>query len=563
MDGSGGGAAAPSDLDVAAIAERVLRVAPGLVAITDLDTAVLLVSESWRSLGWDPASLTGVRLLDLLHPDDLAGSPPRLLQLQEGGSIGSTDLRLRTADGEYRWLQGTAAADLEAGHLYFSGIDITERKELEARLRRQLSLEELVAAMASRLIGADPAHVLEEIHRSVEELARAMGADRGHFLRGHGHELDVANYVEWRNPDTAPREHSPTPDLDVQSWWRRAMRDNRLLRLDRIEELEEEAPHVVAALRDDGVRSLLHVPLPPQRGRWGFLTMVAVRGEVAFGDHASALLRLAGECFMTALAQRDDTLALEDAQRELRQRNEDLERSNEGLEGFAYAAAHDLKAPLSRVEMALAATPELGGTADELLGIARRASSRMRQLIEDLLTFAAAGSPVGPPGVVDLDELLTQVLSDLEPTISGRGIRVERERLPSVLGHRALLGQLLQNLLGNAVKFTQSTDQPRIRIDAARSSDGETIAVRDNGIGIEPKHREEVFGVFTRLNADDAFAGSGIGLATCARVVQHHRGRIWIEDGLDGGVAVLVWLPMPHRLATGRWPGGTEGGGEG
>ena len=561
MDESGGVEAAPGDLDVAAIAERVLRVAPGLVAITDLSTSVLLVSESWRSLGWDPASLVGVRLVDLLHPDDLSGAPPRLLMLQEGGAISSTDLRLRTAEGGYRWLQGTAAADLEAGHLYFSGVDITERKELEARLRRQLALEELVAGIASRLIGADTAHVLDEIHRSVEELARAMGADRGHFLRGHGHELDVANYVEWRNPDTAPREHSPTPDLDVQSWWRGAMRDNRLLRLDRVEELEDEAPHVVAALRDDGVRSLLHVPLPSQRGRWGFLTMVAVRGEVAFGDHASALLRLAGECFMTALAQRDDTLALEDAQRELQQRNEDLERSNEGLEGFAYAAAHDLKAPLSRVEMALAATPELGGTADELLGIARRASSRMRQLIEDLLTFAAAGSPVGPPGIVDLDDLLTQVLSDLEPSISGGGVAVERVRLPSVLGYRLLLGQLLQNLLGNAVKFTQDTDQPRIRIDAEHSAHGVTIAVRDNGIGIEPAHREDVFGVFTRLNSDDAFAGSGIGLATCARVVQHHRGRVWIEDGIDGGAAVLVWLPTvpAHRLAGGRRAGDADG----
>jgi PAS domain S-box-containing protein len=554
MEGSGGGRVAPGDLDVAAIAERVLRVAPGLVAITDLTTSVLLVSESWRSLGWDPSSLVGVRLVDLLHPDDLADAPPRLLQLQEGRAIGSIDLRLRTAEGGYRWLQGTAAADLDAGHLYFSGIDITERKELEARLRRQLSLEELVAAMATRLIGAEPAQVIDEIRRSVEELARAMDADRGHFLRGHGHELDVANYVEWRNPDTAPREHSPTPDLEVQSWWRRAMRENRLLRLDRVEELEGEAPHVVAALREDGVRSLLHVPLPAQRGRWGFLTMVAVRGEVAFGDHASSLLRLAGECFMTALAQRDDTLALEDAQRELQQRNEDLERSNEGLEGFAYAAAHDLKAPLSRVEMALAATPALGGTTDELLGIARRASSRMRQLIEDLLTFAAAGSPVGPPGIVDLDDLLTQVLSDLEPSISGRGVTVERERLPSVMGYRLLLGQLLQNLLGNAVKFTQDTDDPRIRIDVERSAHGVTIAVRDNGIGIDPRNREDVFGVFTRLNSDDAFAGSGIGLATCARVVQQHRGRIWIEDGIDGGTAVLVWLPTvtADRLAPAR-----------
>src|SRR5687768_5313694 len=113
MEESGGGTQATTgELDVAAIAERVLRVTPGLVAITDLTTSVLLVSESWRSFGWDPASLVGVRLVDLLHPDDLAMAGPRLLQLQEGGAVGSADLRVRTGEGGYRWLQGTAAADL-------------------------------------------------------------------------------------------------------------------------------------------------------------------------------------------------------------------------------------------------------------------------------------------------------------------------------------------------------------------------------------------------------------------------------------------------------------------
>jgi PAS domain S-box-containing protein len=525
-------------------AAAFLEVSPALMAVTDLTTVVVAASRSWRGLGWEPSDLVGRRLMELIHPDEVGAAEALLARLQGGEDVGEIDVRLLHNDGGYRWFQGNGRVDLRAERLYFSGVDITARKELEARLRRQLALEELVASLATRLIGTDPEDVVSAIRHGVEELARAMGADRGHFLRGSRRDLDAAAYVEWRDPDTTSEAHRPTDDPEVQAWWRRQMRAGRLLLLDEVEQLQDEAPDVVAALRADGVRSLVHVPLPSLRGRWGFLTMSAVREPVVFGSHASSLLRLAGECFMTALAQRDDALALEDARAELQRRNEALERSNEGLEGFAYAAAHDLKAPLARVEMALSATPSVGSPTDELLGIARRATSRMRQLIEDLLTFAAAGSAVGPPSTVDLDYLLTQVLSDLEPLITAGGVVVERSRLPSVPGYRALLGQLLQNLLANSIKFTVPGRAPRIWIDAQDVDGGVQVTVRDNGIGIAPEHREAVFGVFTRLNAEDSYTGSGIGLATCARVVQHHGGRMWVEDGVDGGTAVCVWLPQ-------------------
>jgi signal transduction histidine kinase len=358
--------------------------------------------------------------------------------------------------------------------------------------------------------------------------------------------------VEWRNPATTQEVHAPPPDREVQRWWEDVLRAERLLRYDDVEELAEEAPHVVKALRADGVRSLLHVPLPPQRGYWGFLTMVGVRSTVTFSDAATALLRLAGECFMTALAQSDDEVALLDARRELEHRNDELERSNEELERFAYSAAHDLKAPLSRIEMALsAAAPSGSGAGTELLDIARRGATRMRQLIEDLLAFSAVGKAAGAVAPVDLDEVLTQVLADLEPAISAGEVTVERSPLPEVLGHGPLLGQLLQNLLANALKFIRPGVPALIRIGAERDGGddgGVTITVADNGIGIAPEHRGEVFGVFTRLNHDDVWPGSGVGLATCAKVVHHHGGRIWVDDGIDGGAALRVWLPADRLV---------------
>jgi signal transduction histidine kinase len=188
--------------------------------------------------------------------------------------------------------------------------------------------------------------------------------------------------------------------------------------------------------------------------------------------------------------------------------------------------------------------PADDGPGKQLLEIARRGASRMRQLIEDLLAFAAVGQVSGEVTAVDLDDLLLQVLADLEELTAEHGVTVERGALPIVRGHRALLGQLLQNLLANAIKFSRPGTRALVRVEAdRRGDDGVTVSVVDNGIGIDRAHRTEVFGVFTRLNSDESSPGSGIGLATCAKVVHHHGGRIWVDDGIDGGTAVRVWLP--------------------
>jgi PAS domain S-box-containing protein len=524
-----------------------------LLAVLDLDTTILEASESWRrTLRWAPDEVVGRSLLEFFHPDDMTRIEAELATLLEGGEALAVVVRVRGGDGDYRWVQGNARSDLDAGRIFVTAADISDRMGLEDALRRQLELEELVASIASRLIGTEPERVPAEIERAIGELAQAMGADRAHFLRG-SRRPEETTYVEWLDPRTGQRGHTPAPHPDVQRWWRDGLRSGRLIRLEDIDELEEEAPLVVESLRDDGVKSVVVVPLPVHRKFWGFLALVAIREKVRFSDDATALLRLAGECFMTALSQVDDSVALIRARQELEDRNEDLERTNEELERFAFAAAHDLKAPLARIEMALSAAGGDGAGASgtsALLDVARRAARRMAQLIEDLLAFAAAGPRVGAIERVDLDDLLDEVLSDLEPTLSERGVSVDRTVLPMVLGHRPLLSQLLQNLLTNAVKFARAGVEPVVQVEGRAEAGGVTIVVRDNGIGIAPEHRDDVFGVFTRLNPTESFGGSGIGLATCAKVVGHHQGRIWIEDGIDGGTAVLVWLPDAQLAAS-------------
>jgi len=541
------------DPQVATSLHRFLEMSIDLLAVLDLDTTILEASESWRrTLRWAPDEVVGRSLLEFFHPDDMTRIEAELATLLEGGEALAVVVRVRGGDGDYRWVQGNARSDLDARRIFVTAADISDRMGLEDALRRQLELEELVASIASRLIGTEPERVPAEIERAIGELAQAMGADRAHFLRG-SRRPEETTYVEWLDPSTGQRGHTPAPHPDVQRWWRDGLRSGRLIRLEDIDELEDEAPLVVESLRDDGVKSVVVVPLPVHRKFWGFLALVAIREKVRFSDDATALLRLAGECFMTALSQVDDSVALIRARQELEDRNEDLERTNEELERFAFAAAHDLKAPLARIEMALSAAGGDGAGASgtsALLDVARRAARRMAQLIEDLLAFAAAGPRVGAIERVDLDDLLDEVLSDLEPTLSERRVSVERTELPMVLGHRPLLSQLLQNLLTNAVKFARAGVEPVVQVEGRAEAGGVTIVVRDNGIGIAPEHRDDVFGVFTRLNPTESFGGSGIGLATCAKVVGHHQGRIWIEDGIDGGTAVLVWLPDAQLAAS-------------
>ncbi|MFP5254886.1 MAG: ATP-binding protein [Acidimicrobiia bacterium] len=521
--------------------DRLLEVSVDLIAVLDASTRPLELSRSWGVLGWSRDELFATPFVDLLHPEDRAAIAPEIPSVAAGLAVSGIEARMRTKAGGYRWMKGGVVGDPATGTIVLTVVDIEERKALDAALEAQLRLEETVATIATRLIGIDPAGAISAIERSLETLGRTLGMDRAHFLRGVRYPDDVT-YLEWYNPDTPQPAHVPHPDREVQRWWLRTLRDGRDLVLDDVEELRAEAAQVVDALQEDGVRSLVHISLPSHRRRWGFLTLSSIGRAVAVPAAQVALLRLAGESFLMALTSCEDQLALTEAQQELHNRNEALERSNEELERFAFAAAHDLKAPLARMEMALAAAPA-SGPVTEPLDVARRGATRMRQLIEDLLAFAAVGQRAGEACSVELDEVLDEVLADLDPLVEASGITVDRAPLPTVVGHRALLGQLLQNLVGNALKFARDDRPPVVRVTASERDGGDLLVVADNGIGVPADRREDVFTVFTRLNPSDAYPGSGVGLATCARVVEHHGGRIWLEDGIDGGTAVHVWLP--------------------
>ena len=169
-------------------------------------------------------------------------------------------------------------------------------------------------------------------------------------------------------------------------------------------------------------------------------------------------------------------------------------------------------------------------------------SSRMQRLIRDLLSLSRVESRGKDLVPTDLNEVVRLALENLQVTVRESGAEVNVDDLPKVMGDETQLVQVFQNLIGNAIKF-RSDRAPEIHVGAHRANGEWEVVVRDNGIGIDPEHVDQIFEVFRRLHGRDDYAGTGIGLAVCKKVVERHGGRIWVESGLGQGSVFHFTLP--------------------
>jgi PAS domain S-box-containing protein len=224
-----------------------------------------------------------------------------------------------------------------------------------------------------------------------------------------------------------------------------------------------------------------------------------------------------------------------------------LERSNADLREFAYIASHDLQEPLRNVStftqlLAKRYTGQLDSDADTFIKYIVDSAVRMTQLIRDLLAYSQViHSEDDGVQEVALRETVDWALANLRSSIEESGAIVQTDTLPTVRCDQSQIAQVFQNLISNAIKY-RSAEAPRIHITSQRDETGWILSVRDNGIGISPAYHEKVFGVFRRLHGSD-YAGTGIGLAICKKIVEKHGGRIWVESEAGQGSAFKFSLP--------------------
>jgi len=239
---------------------------------------------------------------------------------------------------------------------------------------------------------------------------------------------------------------------------------------------------------------------------------------------------------------------------ELHRLAEEFERSNHELAQFAYVASHDLATPLRAVAgyaqlISQRHRGSLDPEADRWLELILDGCAHMQTLIDDLLTYSQVGGSELSFTEVASGALVAQVVADFERRLLDCGGVVRVDPLPAVWGDQVQLRQLFQNLVSNALKFSRPDVAPRIVISSRPVRGRCEFTVTDNGIGVEPRHRERVFGMFQRLHSSDEYPGSGIGLAVCQRIIERHGGAIWFVDRSEPGASVVFNLPLtsPRR----------------
>jgi K+-sensing histidine kinase KdpD len=256
------------------------------------------------------------------------------------------------------------------------------------------------------------------------------------------------------------------------------------------------------------------------------------------------------------LRQSRDALEVEVEQRrvlnvELEKRSDELRATNKELEAFAYSVSHDLRAPVRHIAgftelLQKHADPVLDDKSRHHISMILDSARRMGSLVDDLLAFSRIGRAETQRTTIHLDQLIKGVVGEIAPDTQDRDIAWRIGSLPICYGDPTMFRLVFANLISNAVKFTRTREQAEIEIGSLNHSPEEIVVfVKDNGVGFDMKYQNKLFGVFQRLHSQEAFEGTGIGLATVHRIVHRHFGRVWAEGKIDNGATFYVALPKP------------------
>ena len=466
---------------------RAFRTSPDAIVVSSFPKGTIFEANQGveRVIGYSPEEAMGRTPQELRLWADSSDREHMMEALQRTGDVRDLDIRLRHKNGEIRRCQVSAEIIEVAGQATLLSIlrDVTEQKDAQEALRAS-------EAMFSKVFRASPDAI------TITSLAGGKFVEINEsFTKITGH----------RRPETLGRT-----SIELGLWADPAERDR----------LRQQ-------LKEQGVVSNREVTFHHQTGR--SIECLVSAEVVEFAGEPNLLMTVRDVTERAALVR-------------------ELEAKNAELERFSYTLSHDLKSPLVTVNgfLGLLERDLAAGDLDKAyrdLDRAHRAARTMSRQVDELLELSRIGRVANPFEEVSLSELFFSASELVASQIGERGVSLEIDpEMPTLRGDRSRLLEVFQNLLDNAVKFMGDQQDPRIQVGSRRQESEEIIFVRDNGVGIDPRYHQKVFGLFDRL--DPKIEGTGVGLALVKRIIEVHGGRVWVEsEGPGQGSALCFTLP--------------------
>jgi PAS domain S-box-containing protein len=540
--------------------------------------------------GFTPEELNANSKLwdDQIFPEDNRRVITEMIRCQTIGIPFECEYRLVTRDGRVRWLMDTASMVLNSSGqpLFMQGVifDITSRKQYEEQLQQNIARADALAEISSVLVESslDYQEALDLVaHRTIELVGDSCVI---RLLSEDGQWLDVVAHDHCfpKSKEIQTKIILDYPQRSDEGILGQVMvsGEPRLVAIVDPQHIRNEfKPEFLAWLEQLGIESLIVVPLKAQGRLLGVMSLTRDRGGSSYTNEDFIFVQNLAERAALSIAntrlyidnlrrkheleirvnERTEELLKANAllehelnerrraEEKLAQQAKELARSNAELEQFAYVASHDLQEPLRLIAsythlLAKRYMGKLDADADEFIGYTVESTQRMQRLISDLLTYSRVSMHGKPFDKTDLNEALKQALFNLQIAIEENQALITQDNLPVLNVDAVQMAQLFQNLIGNAIKF-HGHEPPCIHISARQAGEMWIIAVKDNGIGIDPRFSERIFILFQRLHDRSEYPGTGIGLAICKRIVERHQGKIWVDSEPGQGATFYFTLP--------------------
>ncbi len=470
-------------------------------------------------------------------------SMPMVRTLLKGETVVGAEMKLLRGDGTWGYATVNsvpvfdASGNVEIGVAAF--IDITNHKLAEEQLRKN---EELLRTMIESISDGIYVGGLEGITLANQAALDQLGfSTREELNRNIAILADEIQTRNWKTGELIPVERQA---------FARALGG------------EHVTEDVLVRHRLTGQQHVVRCAASPVVIEGNTIAAIAINTDVTVQRNAEEALRQSHQQYQQLSMHLEKMV--DERTHELTIANQDLVRSNENLQQFAYVASHDLQEPLRKIQafssmLTRDLQDQLTDRSRDYIRRINNAGARMSELINDLLAFSRVSTRQQHHGLVSLDAVIADILVNFDLLIEQRGVQILINELPVVQGDQMQLSQLFENLLSNAIKFTPPDRVPKISISSEVISSGQLpalipghaavkayhqISVTDEGIGFDTKYLDRIFQVFQRLHGKGEYPGTGVGLAICKRVVENHRGELYASSTLGKGATFFVYLPI-------------------